>query len=144
MLKAFLFAGAAALGNGLFVYGQRSAPVSTNPFLFTAGASTVCSLLFIAAVFVFQRGQEMAYLQENSRLIVASGVGFFVTFFGFFLMYRYGGASIYTVYAVLSILTTAIGVGVVIMNEPFNVWHIASMATAVATVLLFGIGQMKV
>lgn len=143
MLNAFLFAGIAAIGNAIFVYGQRNAPVSENPFLFIAGASLVCTLLFAAAVLLFNKGAEVIYLQKNYPLILLSGIGFFVTFIGFFLMYRAAGASIYTVYAILSLLTTSIGIGVLVMREPFNLWHLASVGTALLTIILFGVGQLK-
>ena len=34
--QVLIFAGIAALGNAVYVYGQRSALVSANPFLFMA------------------------------------------------------------------------------------------------------------
>ena len=80
MPKALLFAGIAAIGNALFVYGQRRAAAANNPFIFSTGAVIVCSILFVAVTMIFRTKGEIDYLSNNSLSVLLSGVGFFVTF----------------------------------------------------------------
>ena len=141
MLKALLFAGIAAIGNGLFVYGQRGSGQPGNPFLFILGAVSVCTVLFLGAACVFRTAGDVSYVVANARNITLSGVGFFITFVGFFLLYTQFGASHYILYAVLSILTTSIGVGVLLYREPFNVYHTLAMLLAMAAIAFFSYGQ---
>lgn len=143
MYKVFIFAGIAALGNAIFVYGQRSAAVSPNPFLYMAGAILICMLLFLVATLVSGGEERISYLADNSLPIIIGGIGFFITFVGFYLMYSRVGANSYTVYAILSILTTSVGVGLVIFREPFNQYHVIAMSLAILAVCFFGYGQYK-
>lgn len=141
--KVIIFAGIAAIGNAIFVFGQRSSTVSTNPFLFMTGAITLCALMFIIATLLSDNSGTTAYLKQNGWPIVISAVGFFITFIGFYLMYSRVGAHAYTVYAVLSILTTSVFVGMVIFRESFNGYHVASIGLAVLAVFFYGYGQFK-
>lgn len=143
MLKPLLFAAIAALGNGIFVFGQRAAPAPLNPFLFVAGAVTVCAILFIAAALVTRTAGDGTYLAANWKMIVVAGIGFVLTYIGFFLLYNNYGAAQYTLYAVMSILTTTIVVGVMIYREPFNLYHMAAVALAIAAIALFTIGNSR-
>ncbi len=142
MYKVFLFAGIAAFGNAIFVYGQRSATVSTSPFFYLTGAVLVCLLMFILATPISTSGDRLTYFSNNSIPILIGGVGLFITFVGFYLMYSRIGANSF-VYATLSILTTSVGVGMVIFKEPFNQYHIAAMILSILAVLFFGFGQLK-
>ena len=66
MHNVLLFAGIAAIGNGIFVYGQRSAPVANNPFLFMAGAVSICALLFIALISgLWRQRQHRLYAHKS-------------------------------------------------------------------------------
>lgn len=141
--KVILFAGLAAIGNAIFVFGQRSSTVSANPFLFMAGAVTLCATLFIVAVLFSDNSATTVYLKQNGWPIVISAIGFFVTFIGFYLMYSRVGAHAYTVYAVLSILTTSVFVGMIIFRESFNAYHVVSIGLAVLAVFFYGYGQYK-
>ena len=143
MYKVFIFAGIAAIGNAIFVYGQRSATVSPNPFLYMTGAILVCLLLFLLATLLSADGEKSTYLSNNALPIVIGGIGFFITFVGFYLMYSRVGANSYTVYATLSILTTSVGVGLFVFREPFNQYHIIAMALAILAVCFFGSGQYR-
>ena len=143
MYKVFIFAGIAALGNAIFVYGQRSAAVSPNPYLYMTGATMVCVVLFLVAMLFSDGGEKPNYLWNNSIPVIIGGVGFFVTFVGFFLMYSRVGANSYTVYATLSILTTSVGVGLVIFREDYNLYHVVAICLAILSVCFFGYGQLK-
>lgn len=143
MGNALMFALLAAVGNAIFVFGQRGATQSENPFLFTLFSVGVCTVLFLGASYFFKTPGDVEYVVSNYKNILISGVGFFITFVGFFLLYSRYGASYYIVYAVLSIITTSIIVGLVIFRETFNLYHLGSVCTAMLTVFLFWYGQMK-
>ena len=143
MHQVFLFAGIAAIGNAIFVFGQRSAGSTANPFIYMAGAILVCLILFVASSVVYGGEGRGDYMLRNWIPIVIGGVGFFITFVGFFLMYSRVGANSYTVYATLSILTTSVGVGLLIFREDFNAYHVGAIAFAILAVCCFGYGQYK-
>ncbi len=143
MYKVFLFAGIAAFGNAIFVYGQRSANFSASPFFYLTGAVLVCLLMFLLATPISTSGDRLTYLSNNSIPVLIGGVGLFITFVGFYLMYSRIGANSFVVYATLSILTTSVGVGMVIFKEPFNQYHIIAMILSILAVLFFGFGQLK-
>jgi drug/metabolite transporter (DMT)-like permease len=141
--KVIIFAGVAAIGNAIFVFGQRSSTVSSNPFLFMTGSVTLCAALFIVAALMSDNSESIAYLKQNVGPIIIAAIGFFITFIGFYLMYSRVGAHSYTVYAVLSILTTSVFVGMVIFRESFNAYHVASIGLAVMAVFFYAYGQLK-
>lgn len=143
MLKPLLYALLAAIGNGLFVYGQRGSPQGANPFLFTLGAVVVCTAMCAIAALVYRTPSDAAYVADNARNIVLGGIGFFITFVGFFLLYTSYGASQYVLYAVLAILTTTVGVGVIIFREPFNIYQTVATLLAVGAIVLFTYGRSK-
>lgn len=144
IFKVFVFSGIAALGNAIYVYGQRSAVVSGNPFLFMAGAVTLCAFMFVIASLLSGASATTIYLKQNYWPITISAVGFFITFIGFYLMYSRVGANSYTVYAVLSILTTSVGVGMIIYREPINLYHVISILFALLAVGFYGYAQFKI
>jgi len=141
MLKPLLFATLAAIGNALFVFGQRGATPPANPFLFVLGAVAVCTVMFAAAAVFFRTDGDVAYFNGHWKWMLIGGLGFFLTFVGFFLLYTNFGASQYTLYAVISILTTSLGVGVLVYREHFNVYHAGAMVLAIAAIALFTYGN---
>ena len=104
-------------------------------------AVVVCLVLFVIATLAFLTRQELDYLSNNLMSIVISGAGFFVTFVGFHLLYSRYGAVYYVVYAVLSIITTSIGVGIFIFNEPFNYYQFGALILALLAIIMFTFGQ---
>ncbi|WP_282609143.1 EamA family transporter [Pelagibius sp. Alg239-R121] len=143
MLQPLLFATLAAVGNAIFVYGQRGAATPENPFLFIGFAVLACLGFFVTAGLVAKTPNDAVYVAENWKMMVISGFGFFITFVGFFLLFNKFGASQYTLYAVISILTTSIGVGVFVYRESINAYQIAATALAVAAIALFTYGKTK-
>jgi drug/metabolite transporter (DMT)-like permease len=143
MLKPLAFALLAALGNALFVFGQRGATQGANPFAFTFAAVGVCFVLMLVAVALNRTPGDGAYLASNWWQALAGGAGFFITFVGFFLLYSQYGATYYALYAVLSILTTSFGVGVLVYREPLNGWQIAALVLAILAIALFTYGRAK-
>ncbi|MEM7563670.1 MAG: hypothetical protein AAF353_11560, partial [Pseudomonadota bacterium] len=81
MSKIFLYAGLAAIGNAIFVYGQRSATTSPNPFLYMSGAILVCLILFVSATLLSNNTDRGTYLGNNLIPVIIGGVGFFIMFF---------------------------------------------------------------
>ncbi len=141
MLKPLAIAFLAACGNALFVYGQRIAGHSPNPFLYMLGAVAGGWLMFLVATIAWQSPGNLAYLSANAISMLLGGVGFFVTFLGFYLLYSGYGASQYALYATISILTTSLGVGVFVFREPLNTYQIIALALAFASVGMWSYGR---
>lgn len=142
-MKIFLYAFIAAVGNAIFVYGQRGTQSSDNPYFFLLATLTICISLFLIFALTNKSPMDSGYIITNWKFIAISGVGFFITFIGFYWLYNEHGATNYIIYALLSILTTSIGVGLIIFREPFNKFHIISALLAVAAIICYGIGQQK-
>ena len=140
---AIVFASVSAIGNALFAYGQKKSMVSTNPFIFLICTLTVCLLLLFFAYFFSPQVKISAFLKLNFVWFTISGIGFFLTFIGFYFLYTQFGTSYYSLYAVLSIFTTAIIVGIFIFKESFNFYHGLSLLTTFLTILFFYLGSLK-
>jgi drug/metabolite transporter (DMT)-like permease len=56
-------------------------------------------------------------------------------------LYSQYGASNYILYAVLSIITTSVIVGVVIFKETFNIYHWLALLSSIITIALFTLGN---
>ncbi len=82
-------------------------------------------------------------LKGNWKAVLLSGIGLFLTYLGFNLLYSRYGVSHYILYAVLSIITTTIVVGIFWLKEPVNIYHIVAIALAIIAVIFFSIGQSK-
>jgi drug/metabolite transporter (DMT)-like permease len=141
MLRALIYATIAAVGNALFVYGSRGSAEAKNPFIFMFGAVIVGTVLFSIAISFFDTHRNISFLLANWKFVLMTGCGFFISFLGFYLLYTGFGASSYILYAVISILTTSIGVGVFCYREPFNLYHTLSLLCALLTIVFFSYGQ---
>ena len=141
MWKPFAIALMAACGNALFVYCQRASTPSANPFLFTFGAASSGVVLLLLATLAWQSSGNVAYLSNNALNIAFGGIGFFLTYLGFYLLFSRYGASQYALYATLAILTTSVGVGVVLFREPLNTYQAIAMVLAVASISLWTYGR---
>lgn len=137
-----LFAFIAAAGNALFAYGQRQSAGFGNGLLFVgASASVACLLALLVSPAVGP--VDLAGIAHHWGLVVVSGAGLFFTYLGFNLLYSNFGVSPYILYAVISIVTTTVVVGFLLFKEPVNAYHLAAIVSAIATVILFSIGQSK-
>ena len=143
MYSALLFALSAAVGNALFVFGQKKSAVADHPFMFIISSLVVCLALFAATSFLLPKPEISTFIKDNYLWVLISGLGFWLTFIGFYFLYSRYGASHYVVYAVLSIVTTSIIVGIIVFKETFNLYHFLSVITAIMTVVLFTVGQAK-
>jgi drug/metabolite transporter (DMT)-like permease len=138
-----IFAAIAAIGNAMFALGQRKSAGVENGLLFVGVSALVAVLLalcFAPLVGVFD---IESMLKGNWKAVLLSGFGLFLTYIGFNLLYSRYGASQYVLYAVLSIVTTTIVVGIWWLKEPVNLYHKVAIALAIAAVVLFSIGQSK-
>ena len=142
-LLPILFATVAAIGNALFALGQKRSAGVENGLLFvglSALIAVLLTLLFAPLLGVFDIGNTF---KANWRAIHLSGVGLFLTCLGFNLLYSRYGASQYVLYAVISIITTTLIVGILWLKEPVNVYHKIAIALAITAVVIFSIGQSK-
>lgn len=136
-----IYALIAAIGNAFFAYGQKKATVS-NSLLFVALSAVVCTIITFSIMPLLQKDIKfIPLIKENWQMIIISGFGLSLTYIGFNLLYSNFGASSYIYYAVLSIITTSIIVGIVIFREKINIYHVISIFTAIITIALFTIGN---
>jgi drug/metabolite transporter (DMT)-like permease len=98
------------------------------------------ALFFSPLVGAFDVGST---LKGNGKAVLLSGVGLFLTYLGFNLLYSRYGTSQYVLYAVLSIITTTILVGIYWLKEPVNVFHKVAIAMAIAAVIFFQLGSQR-
>ena len=136
-----IFAIVAAVGNAMFVAGQKKAIQLDNEFTFIAISAVVCVILTIAFTPLFGQPNYTSVVKENGIWAIISGIGLFLTYLGFNLLYTKYGASNYILYAVLSIITTSVLVGVVLFKETFNLYHWLAFVASIITVVLFSIGN---
>ena len=141
IFRAILFAFIAAVGNAIFVFGQKKSVPVGNPFLFLVFALSLAAILLLLATFLFPVPSVKDYVSANWKAFTITAVGIFITYFGFYLLYSRFGASYYIIYAVTSIVTTSILVGVVLLKEPFNIYYLFSTLCAILTIVLFFLGQ---
>jgi drug/metabolite transporter (DMT)-like permease len=141
--SALRFALMAAVGNALFAFGQKKSVVADHPFIFIISVLVVCLTLFAVTSFFLPKPDISTFIKDNYRWVLISGHGFWLTFTGFYFLYSRYGASHYVIYAVLAIITTSIVVGIIVFKESFNLYHFLSIITAIMTVVLFTIGQIK-
>ena len=141
ILGPLLFAFIAAFGNALFAAGQKKAIGFDNSFVFIALTVIVCVALTLLAAPLLGPTNYLSSLKENWIWAIVSGIGLFLTCLGFNLLYTKYGASHYILYAVISIITTAIVVGVVLFKESFNVYHWLAFGGSIITIFLFTLGN---
>jgi len=142
-LLPIIFAAIAAIGNAIFALGQKMSAGVKNGLLLVGVSALVAALFaFFSAPLVgaFDLGDT---LKGNWKAVLLSGLGLFLTYLGFNLLYTRYGASYYILYAALSIITTTIIVGIFWLKEPVNIYHKLAIAMAMAAVVLFSIGQSK-
>ena len=128
----------------MFVAGQKKAVAVDNALTFIALAAVVCLFLTLAAAPLLGPTSYSSAIRQNGYWALLSGAGLFLTYLGFNLLYTQYGASNYILYAVLSIITTSIIVGVIIFRESFNTYHWLAFGCSVLTVLLFSLGNRSV
>ena len=144
LVLPLVFAGIAAIGNGMFALAQRQTVGVGNGLLFVGASALVASLLAVVAAPLAGPMHPVAMVRGNWKPLLLSGAGLFATYVGFNLLYGRFGPSQYVLYAMLSIVTTTVVVGFVWLREPVNLYHVGAILLAMAAVVLFTVGQSKV
>jgi drug/metabolite transporter (DMT)-like permease len=140
---AIIFAFIAAFGNALFAAGQKKAVGLENGFSFIVFAATIAVVLIVAVSPFMGSPNYLDTWKSYWPWISLSGVGLFFVYLGFNLLYVKYGTSYYVLYAVISILTTSVLVGVVYYKETFNIYHWGALILSLITVVLFSLGEAK-
>ena len=141
ILWPLFFAFIAAFGNAMFAAGQKKAVVFENMLPFIVISVLVSVFLIILLAPLLGPTDYPRVIKQNWVWAIVTGVGLFLTYLGFNLLYTKYGASNYILYAVLSIITTSIIVGVVIFKEAFNYYHWGALVGSIVTIILFTIGN---
>ena len=141
ILGPLLLALLAAIGNGFFAYSQRSASGVDNSFVFITITLMVCIFACILAAPLFGPVNYLQTIRNNINWGIIGGLGLFLTYIGFNLLYSKYGAANYILYAVLSIITTTVIVGGIVLKENLNMYHWLAVITALITVGLYSYGN---
>jgi drug/metabolite transporter (DMT)-like permease len=135
------FALIAAIGNAMFALAQRRSSGDRNGLVFVAISAVISSVLALAVAPLFGKVDLSALVRTNGRDLLLGGAGLFICYLGFNLLYSRFGVSSYTLYAMLSILTTTVLVGMFWLKEPVNGYRLAALVLALASVVLYSMGQ---
>jgi drug/metabolite transporter (DMT)-like permease len=144
ILLPVFFATIAALGNAIFTLGQKKSHNVENELLFISICVFITFIMAFCAAPFMGEFNIINTLKSNWKASCLSGIGLFFTFLGFNLLYSKYGATQYLLYAVISIITTTLLVGVLWLKETVNAYHMAAMVLAISAVLLFSVGQSKI
>jgi drug/metabolite transporter (DMT)-like permease len=136
-----LFALIAAIGNAMFALGQKRSSGAENGLVFVAASALIATVLAWCVAPMFGRVSLPTLLRLHAGNLLLAGCGLFLTYLGFNLLYTHFGVSPYILYAVLSILTTTVFVGILWLKEPVNGCRIASIVLALASVALYSLSQ---
>ena len=137
ILIPLILALCAAIGNAMVTVGQKNASNFDNPFFFGA-FSLLFATIGLFAIALFHKTEQLyAYAVGNFQWFAMTGGGMLVLNIFLYFLYRGHGANSYTLYAILAIITTSIGVSVYYYGEKMNIYYALSLVLAIATVLLF-------
>lgn len=128
----------------MFALGQKQSSGIENGLLFVAGSALVAFILAITTSPLFGAFSLESMVRDNWKSLLFSGAGLFLTYVGFNLLYAKFGASQYVLYATISIITTTVFVGIILLKEPVNIYHVSAILLAMASVILFSVGQSKI
>lgn len=140
---ALSFAFLAALGNALYASGQKQSSQVENALSFIMWSALIATALAFITAPVISSPQYLSTFKSNWLWILISGVGLYITYIGFYFLYSRYGTTYYILYAVLSIITTSVLLGLVYFKEVFNIYHWAALLFAIMTMVLFSIGQTR-
>ncbi|MDR3762971.1 MAG: transporter [Acidobacteriota bacterium] len=143
VLLPLLFAFVAAVGNAMFALGQRRSASAHNGLAFVGASAVVAATLAWLSSPLLGAPEVAQLVRLHGRNILLAGTGLFLTYLGFNLLYSRYGASQYVLYAVLSILTTTVFVGILWLHEPVNAYKLVAIVLATASVVLYSLGQAR-
>jgi drug/metabolite transporter (DMT)-like permease len=141
ILLPLLFATIAAIGNALFALGQKQSSDVDNGLLFVSLCGFTAGLIALAVSPLIKTPNVVAVLQNHWGSLLLCGFGLFLTYLGFNLLYSHFGTAPYVLYAVISIITTTLIVGIWWLREPVNAFHWGAILASVVAVVLFSLGQ---
>ncbi|KEQ11773.1 EamA family transporter [Endozoicomonas numazuensis] len=131
----------AAVGNALLAFGVKETTNTINPFIYIVFVTIFCTIFSFAASLFIENPEYLLSFKKSYVWASISGLGMAIAWLGVTILYMNFGASYYTLYAVLSILTTSIIVGIIIFRESLNLWHILASIAALAAIFLFHLGS---
>lgn len=137
ILPPLLFAFIAAVGNAIFAFGQKKSIGLDNTISFIVLSVAFCILFTAIAVPFFGKYDYITTFKNNWLWTCFSGLGLFMIYIGFNLLYTRYGASHYVLYAILSIFTTSILVGVFMFKESLNIYQYFSLLLSIFAIILF-------
>lgn len=141
IILLLLFALIAAIGNALYALAQKRAANFSNGMLFVACAVGIAMLLAWCSALIVSPVDLASLVRLQWKNVLMGGIGLFGVYIGFYLMFTRYGVSSYILYAVLSILTTTVVVGILWLREPINGLRIASIVLATAAVVLYSLSE---
>ncbi len=133
----FLLALVAAFGNAIVTIGHKNATNYPNPFFFGAISLLIASVGLFIIAFLYKTDNLGQYISTNFKWFSLAGLGMLILNVFLYFLYRGYGANSYTLYAVLAIITTSIGVSVFYYQEKLNFYYLVSLFFAIATVFFF-------
>lgn len=133
------FALIAAVGNALFALGQKKSIGVDNTISYVVISAIFCIIFTSIAVPLFGKYNYLLTLKNNWQWACISGLGLFLTYIGFNLLYTHYGASRYVLYAILSIFTTSVIVGVFIFKESLNIYQNIALILSTIAIILFSL-----
>jgi len=141
IIEPLIFATIASVGNAMFALGQKKAVGIENTLAFVVLALFVA--IFLTLLFTQYIGvpNYNLIIQKHSTWIIISGIGLFLIYIGLNLLYVKGTVSSYILYAIISIITTSIITGAIILQEHLNIYHWSSIFVSIVAVILFSIGN---
>ena len=142
ILLPLFFATIAAIGNSIFAYGQKKSVIDDqHGLIFISLSVFIAFILAFSTSFLFGKYNFEKVIVNNWSSILYSGIGLFLTYIGFFFLYTKFGVLNYALYAVISIITTTLIVGALILKEPINIYHLGAILFSVISIFLFSLAQ---
>lgn len=140
---AFGLALAAALANAVFATAQKKVTGVANPFYFLIFSSTVSLFIWLVFSCFFPPVSAWTYLRQNGLWIGVGGAGFALLSVCIYQLFSQYGASYYTLYAMLAILTTSILAGVLLFGERYNGYTLLSIGCAGLSIIFFYLSKTR-
>ena len=84
-MKVFIFALIAAVGNALFVYGQRGSQTADNPFFFLLVTLSICTALILICALASKSPLDSVYVIDNMKYILIQWHWIFYNIYWFLL-----------------------------------------------------------
>ncbi len=137
VLIPFLFALVSAIGNAMVTVGQKNASIYSNPFFFGAFSLSLAAIGLFAIAFLYKTDGLYDYAIGNFKWFAMAGGCMLILNIFLYFLYRGYGANSYTLYAILAIITTSIGVSIFYYKEKMNLYYTVSLVFAIVTVLFF-------